>query len=307
MPIHAAGETASAVTVITSDITKDTTFKQGTNYIIDGEIHVRSGVTLTIENDVTVLIRNGYIPRDRFLDTNALIFDSGSKMQAQTVHFRSANANNKQAFVGLNGGVFFCGASFNGSKDGITVDTSKATGKSQFIADRLDFVAVGRTDPKGGDGDDQDKDDIDAISLIGLDETEWNVSRVLSYSSGDDGFDVTNSVISLDFLLVDRPTEDAINLSSSFVKIRKGLTINLVDNCDKDRELFDFEVDDGPSRLLITKGAYVNLKGNWGGKGDREILVSKDMPPSPCGDGRIFYCYKGKLRKGPAFIYALSD
>lgn len=298
---------SSAVSVITSDITTDTTFKQGTDYIIDGEIHVRAGVTLTIENDVTILIRNGYIPRTRLLDTSALIFDSGSKMQAQTVHFRSADANNKQSLVPLNGGVFFCGSTTNASKDGVIVDTSKATGKSSFVADRIDLVRVGRTDPNGGDGDDQDKDDIDAISLLGLGEDEWSVSRVLSYGSGDDGFDVTNSTISLDFLLVDRPIEDGVNLSSSFLKIHTGLTIKMGSNTYSDRELFDFEVDDGPSRLLVHKGAYVNLKGYWGGKGDREILVSSDMPPSPAGDCRISYCYKGKLKKGPAFVYALSD
>jgi len=302
-----AADAAPAVSVITSDITTDTTFRQGTNYIIDGEIHVKAGVTLTIENDVTILIRNGYIPRTRLLDTSALIFDSGSKMQAQTVHFRSADANNKQSFVPLNGGLFFCGSTTDASKDGISVDTSKVTGKSSFVADRIDLVKVGRPDPKGGDGDDQDKDDIDAISLLGLGEDEWTVSRVLSYGSGDDGFDVTNSTVSLDFLLVDKPKEDGVNLSSSFLKIRTGLTIKMGSNTYNDRELFDFEVDDGPSRLLVSKGAYVNLKGYWGGKGDREILVSSDMPPSPGGDCRISYCYKGKLKKSPAFVYALSD
>jgi len=303
--IKAAGQPAETVVVITSDISADTTFKQGVNYVIDGEIHVNSGVTLTIENDVTVLIRNGYIPRNRLLDTNALIFDSGSKMQAQTVHFRSADANNKQVALALNGGVFFCGSTNYASKDAVSTDTTKE--KSRFVADRLDFANVGRTDPKGGDGDDHDKDDIDAVSLLGLGEDEWNVSRVLSYRSGDDGFDVTNSTVSLDFLLVDTPREDGVNLSSSLLKIRVGLTIKMSNSHHTDRELFDFEVDDGPSRLLIAQNAYVNIKGMWGGTEDREILVSKDMPPSPSGDNRIFYYFKGKLRKGPALVYALSD
>ena len=79
------------------------------------------------------------------------------------------------------------------------------------------------------------------------------------------------------------------------------------ENWLKDNYKFDFEVDDGPSRLLIAQNAYVNVKGMWGGIDDREILVSKDMPPSPSGDCRIYYCFKGKLRKGPALVYALSD
>ena len=47
--------------IITTNITRNTTFFKGTTYVIRGEVHVNSGVTLTIQDGVTVLIRTGRI------------------------------------------------------------------------------------------------------------------------------------------------------------------------------------------------------------------------------------------------------
>ena len=46
----------------------------------------------------------------------------------------------------------------------------------------------------------KDRDDIDAISILGVGTTEWKVKSVNSEYSGDDGFDVTNSDINLEKL-----------------------------------------------------------------------------------------------------------
>ena len=67
----------TGLSILSSDISSNTTLRIGRTYLIDGEVHVLRGVRLTIEDGVTVLIRNGYRAR-RTLDTSALIFDSGS-------------------------------------------------------------------------------------------------------------------------------------------------------------------------------------------------------------------------------------
>lgn len=75
--------------IIDSDFLRDCTLARDRSYLIDGEVHVRSGVTLTVEDGATILIRNGRRPR-RTIDTSALIFDSGSALRAGTVTFCSA-------------------------------------------------------------------------------------------------------------------------------------------------------------------------------------------------------------------------
>ncbi len=288
--------------VITSDIARNTTWRQGTTYIIDGEVHVRQGVTLTIDDGVTVLIRNGYRPA-RTITTSALIFDSGSRLRAKSVTFGSADDQNRQTTNQNNGGVFFLGTARSCSKDGISVDTSAAAGRSSFIADLLVFDSLGRTDPRYGDG--EDRDDIDGVSLLGLGITEWRVKAVRTENSGDDGFDVTNSSIALDSLTVVNPVEDGLNITSSTVLIRRSLTVAMSPSISPDRELFDLEVDDGGARISISRLATVDLRGYWGNAFDEVNLNSPDMPSPPRrGGASQWYVFAGILRRGPALIYS---
>jgi hypothetical protein len=291
-----------AALIITTDIARDTTWRRGTTYIVDGEVHVRPGVTLTIDDGVTVLVRNGYRPK-RTITASALIFDSGSRLRAKTVTFGSADEQNQPTTNPNNGGVFFLGTSRSCSKDGITVDTSAASGRSSFMADLLVFDSLGRSDPRYGDSD--LTDDIDAVSLLGLDMTEWRVKAVRTENSGDDGFDVTNSAVALDSLTVVNPAEDGLNVTSSIVQIRRSLTVAMSPSISPDRELFDLEVDDGGARISIVRRAYVDLRGSWGSVFDEVNLNSLDMPSPPRrGTTSVWYVYAGMLTRGPALVYS---
>jgi len=291
---------------VTADISRNTAFKRGSVYVIPAEIHVLAGATLTIENGVTVLIRNGLVPR-RLLNTAALIFDSGSRLQADSVSFKAADASNTIVPRADNGGVFFLGTSRNASKDGIDVRTATSSGRSAFIANQIFASYLGRTDPLARPGDVED--DIDAISLLGLGQTEWRVKAVSSEYSGDDGFDVTNSSITLNRLSVFDAVEDGLNISSSFVEIRTSLSVasSRLRPSNGDRELFDLEVDNGPSRVVIDRLAAVDLRGYWGSPYDEVNLNSLDMPPAPRrGSQSVWYAFTGTLRKGPAIVYSLK-
>lgn len=288
--------------IVTSDLIRNTTWRKGTTYIIDGEVHVRPGVTLTIDDGVTVLVRNGYRSL-RTITASALIFDSGSRLRAKTVTFGSADDQNQQTTIPQNGGVFFLGTSRRCSKDGVTVDTSAVAGRSSFVADLLVFDSLGRPDPRYGDGG--DRDDIDAVSLLGLDATEWRVKALRTQNSGDDGFDVTSSSIVLQSLTVVNPVEDGLNITSSIVQIRKSLTVAMSPSISPDRELFDLEVDDGGARISIDRFAYVDLRGYWGSVFDEVNLNSLDMPAPPRrGTASQWYAYAGTLTRGPALVYS---
>jgi hypothetical protein len=293
---------AETVIELTSDITRSTTLRRGTTYVIAGEVRVRAGVTLTIEPDATVLIRNG-TRANPTLTANALIFNSGSTLRATTVHFKAADAANRPAAVADNGGVFFLGSARSASKDGVSVVAGRGTRRSSFTADLITASYLGRSDPRGGD--DTDRDDIDAISVLGMGQSEWRVKAVHSEFSGDDGFDVTNSTITLDRLRIIAPQEDGLNVTSSTVRIRRQLVITMPGVSGPDQELFDFEVDSGPVRVIIDRRATVDLRGFWGSLTDDVRLTSADMPqPNPLR--RSFYTFAGVLSRGPAFVYSIA-
>ena len=294
----------TGLSILSSDISSNTTLRIGRTYLIDGEVHVLRGVRLTIEDGVTVLIRNGYRAR-RTLDTSALIFDSGSQLNAHTVTFGSADESGSKVDAALNGGVFFCGSYRSGIKDGVS--SHRNASLSCFRAYRIVADHIGRPDPALGDGNDNDRDDIDAISLIGVGGREWRVRTVETRCSGDDGFDAYNSSIALDTLSVTNPTEDGVNLTSSTLTIRKNCTIDMTPTESADRELFDFEIDYGRSRINLAKESFVRVRGVWGNEADDVRLTSRDMPrPPQLGSSNAHYEFDGVLKKSRARISSRS-
>jgi len=265
---------------------------------------VRRGATLTIEDGVTVLIRNGRRPQ-RLVDTSALVFDSGSALRAATVTFAAADAAGRETTLADNGGVFFCGSTRSAAKDGIA---SVAGGSgSSFVAGLVVARALGRTDPSGAGGDAAGGDDIDAVSVIGVGPAEWRIRAVRSERSGDDGFDVTASTFTIDSLTIVAPIEDGLNATSSFVTIQGSLAIVMSTSIAPDRQVFDFEIKNGPVKVLLPRLTAVDLRGYWGPIEDGVSLSSPDMPPAP--QRRLvstWYVFHGTLVNGPALIYSIN-
>jgi hypothetical protein len=295
----------NGIAEISGNITRDTTFVAGTVYVITGEVHVWRYKTLTIEDGVEVRIRNG---RGRFthLTSRALIFDSGSSLVAQSVIFQAADDNNQPVNVADNGGVFFCGGTRVASKDNVSSEKlGRAPPPWSFQATKITANYLGRRDPAGGDGDGPARDDIDALSVVGVVEPEWKIASVESNYSGDDGFDLTNSNIRLEKVRVVVPTEDGINLTSSTMKIEKSLFVDMTaEETPRDREIFDFEVGSGGCMITVFQNADVDLLGFWDDTPrDRRIyLESKDMEqPTPLE--RKLYSWRNRLTLGYAFIY----
>lgn len=291
---------------VSRNITGNTTFSAGTVYVITGEVHVTSGVTLTIEDGVEVRIRNGHGRFSR-LTSRALIFDSGSSLQAKNVVFQAADDSNQAVSKADNGGVFFCGGTRAATKDNVSSEVVGPKVNWGFTAESIVANYLGRRDPPGGDGDGHRRDDIDAVSLIGVITDEWKIDAVDSRHSGDDGFDLTDSKITMQSVRVIEAGEDGVNLSSSYLTITRSLVVDMTDSkTPRDREIFDFEVGPGPARITVSQDASVDIRGFWDNSPhDHTIwLRSRDMKPleSPT---RFLYAWKGKLLQGPALIYSV--
>ena len=185
---------------------------------------------------------------------NDVIFDTGSKLEAKKVYFKAASASKHEEKIADNAGVWFLGSYRDAEKDGVSVVLEPWSQPSHFSASSIVTSYLGHGDPETAKNsaslkkDDRDADDdVDGFSVLGVGNSEWDIKAVRSEFSGDDGFDVTNSRIDIDDLSIRNPTEDGMNISSSRVEIVKSLKIAMTNSIAPDRDLFDLEVDDGPS------------------------------------------------------------
>jgi hypothetical protein len=273
--------------LITKDINTSRVFVKNTTYVIKGAVRVLKNVELTIENGTTILLVNGPM-------RSSLIFNTGSKLVAEHVYFRACDATYNLVKTANNGGLWFLGSSSNAEKDKITVKYNITP--SSFQAIRIFSAYLGRCDPKGGDS--PTTDDIDAISVLGVGSNEWNISSIVSYYSGDDGFDVENSAITLKYLRVVEPKEDGLNITSSRVNILNSLEVDMGKSGKKDRDIFDLEPDEGQTYVRLEEGCDVNISGVFG---DQLKLVSSDLPQP---DGDKCYAFNGKLENGQTYVYS---
>lgn len=297
---------------IADDITAPLTLRRGCLYLVTTQVHVLAGVTVTAEDGASIGIINGRVPGGS-LQRAALIFDAGSSLQARRLSIRATNRRGVPQKHPDNGGVWFFGAHHRADKDGMQIRKTRATPLSFFRAKRLSAYYLGRGDaPEGSAKARHDNahglDDLDGVSVMGVGFCEWNIAEVYSRGSGDDGFDLQNSAIMLRRLLIDNPTEDALNISSSRLDIVDELRVTMTrrgerSGEDADRDIFDLEVDDSPSQVVLHRGSRVKLHGVFG---DEVRLASKDMP-QPRTEGRSLYRFQGRCDQDLAIVYSISE
>ncbi|BDX21054.1 hypothetical protein TUM22923_03750 [Polynucleobacter sp. TUM22923] len=283
-----------SVELISKSIAKSRVLTNKKSYLIKGEIHVKNGVRLTIEDNAQIFIANGP-KKSRNIRRSALIFDQGSKLIGGRITFKAADPISlKPEKIANNGGLWFLGSHQNTEKDGIRLKVKDSNSRSLFSATKISAYYLGCSDSLKSSSKrkaELTEDDLDAISVMGVSKVEWDITSVSSFYSGDDGFDVTNSDISLECLRVSYPAEDGVNLSSSRVSIHKTLDISVKQDQRTDRDLFDFETDSGASYLELHGGTTLNLDGPFG---DQLNLFSSQMPkPNTRNNNNQRYRYSG--------------
>lgn len=272
-------------------------------YVVAAEVRVLKNITLTVEDGTTILIENGKLSESK-LKRAALIFEQGSSLRAKKLFVKACDESFKRVKVSDNGGLWFLGNYKKASKDTLVVKVDTKIGKSSFRADLISVHYLGRLDPlKETSRTLAVQDDIDGLSVLGVGLDEWQVSEVRSFHSADDGFDVTNSDLELNRLKVIAPIEDGVNLSSSRLHVRRSLIVDVTKTKVKDRDIFDFEADDGASYLEVAQHCHVDIKGVFG---DQLVLSSKDLKqPNNNPDAR--YKFKGVSRKAATLVYTINQ
>jgi len=292
-----------SIEILTQNINKNITLRASKTYVIDAEVHVVSGVTLTVEDRTTILITNGLKSKSR-IRRSALIFDQGSTLKAKRLYVEAANQDYKPVKDCDNGGIWFLGNYQDASKDTISVKMNRKKPLSSFHADMIATYYLGRCDPEKENMRTKkiaSRDDIDGFSILGVGTNEWNVNAVRSFYSADDGLDITNSHVRFNRIEIKNPMEDGLNLSSSRVEVHKSLILDVTKDARTDRDLFDFEVDDGSTFLEIYQHCAIDIHGCFG---DEVVLSSIDLPqPNP--NPRARYAFKGKSKKRSSLVYSI--
>ena len=292
------------IALIVRNNKKNTTLKANTIHVIDAEVHVTPGVTLTIEDRTTILITNGMKEKSK-IRRSALIFDQGSTLVAKRLYIKAADENFKTVKQCDNGGVWFLGNFQDATKDTVSVAVNRKKPLSSFNADLIATYYLGRQDPLSQTIKQKkisSRDDIDGFSILGVGKNEWNIRAIRSFYSADDGIDITNSHVSFNRIEIKNPMEDALNISSSHVEILKSLIVDVTKDQRKDRDIFDFEVDNGSSFVEIYKNCAINICGCFG---NQVVLSSIDLPqPNPNPNAR--YAFKGKSIKRATLVYSID-
>jgi hypothetical protein len=288
--------------ILFENIDKDTKFFSENIYVIIGEIRVLEGVTLIIEDNTKIYITNGTAttPEGNKTGKSCLIFETGSTLYAERVYFQACNKCLCPIYQADNGGIIFLGSSSIAEKDLVPVTFS--TKKSNFNATLIHASYLGAKDIVSVEKD-LDIDDFDAISVIGVNNNEWNIKDIYSEFSGDDGFDIENSDITVQNITVKIPNEDGINITSSRVNVIESFNINMTINKTSDRDILDLETDDGPAFIRIAQDCLVNIDGILG---DKLTLVSNDLPQPIITPGgkELPYKFKGYTVNGQSYIYS---
>ena len=282
---------------ITKDFTQNTLLHKDTIYVIIGEIRVNPFVKIEIEDKTEIFLKNGFFKNQsgtKYIKSK-LIFETGSKLCANSVFLKACNDKNKPVKLASNGGLYFVGSNLLTEKDGI--NSNQNGPKSLFKANLIHTSYLGSGDIANlSEEQDIGIDDYDGISVLGVSKKEWNVKKIYCEYSGDDGFDVQNSQIVLDGLTVIMPEEDGLNLVSSTVEVKKNIKVIVTLTDKPDRDMFDFENDTNFCLLKLNKGCKVDLYGLFG---DQLNLLSADMPQPFLN----VYKFKGTLSCGESLIF----
>jgi hypothetical protein len=274
--------------VLHAPIVHDTVWKAQNTYIISDDVHIKMNVALSIENGAKVCILNGPVPKTSLINRtgrSTLIFDSGSKLNADVFELSACDSQANPLTLADNGGLVFLGTRKSSQKiykDHVT-NNQNSPFPSKFKINTLVMNYLGSEDSKPiwSSSTAWDKpriiDDWDSLTFIGVNTGEWVITnQIISNNSGQNGVDFINSRLTIQSLSILTPIEDGINMTSSYVTITRNLSNLTYVSKIFDRDLFDFEVHYGAASLVVNAGAAINLDGILG---DQVKLRSTDCPP----------------------------
>jgi hypothetical protein len=145
--------------VVNSNIVNDTCWTNDNIYVISLPIRVTEGAKLTIENNVTILLLNktsvenvvisnpnistATTPIELTVAGSCLIFESSSKLQAETIFVNSCDLNYTITNTSNNCGIFFCGTQSSSQYNFLNIQSNISIEPSQFNVKNIIMNNIG--------------------------------------------------------------------------------------------------------------------------------------------------------------------
>ncbi len=273
--------------IIINNIKENTIFTNNYRYIIVGEIHVLSGISLYVENNTTILLRNGININNtnRSIDYSTLIFDTGSSLIAKKLFIKSVDKYNKIVNYANNGGLVFLGSSANVTYSTYnTIFSQISATSSKFCVDELIIHYLGSTTNNN-------------ITVIGNNYNEFRIKNIKSIYSGNLGLNVIKSNININKLLIYNPNGiTAIENNNSIINIIKLIKIIITNNLTT--SLFNFTLNSISPYIKIKKNTCVYLKAPLFNQVANPLKVVSIDIPSPSSP-----YFTNKILKKQTYIY----
>jgi len=207
---------------ISKFIREDRTLTADTNWLLDGLVVVKKGVTLTVEEGTTVAGMDG-IGRE----TSYLIVENGAKIMAigtkeKPIIFTSYKAlRGEEAAPGQWGGLTILGDAGNPQVDSYEAHNAFYAGRSNLKDNSgvLKYVKILNS------GIEMEKDkEINGLSLLGV-GSETIIDNITIDMSGDDGIEIWGGTVNLTNVSITRCNDDYFDIDDGFSGSVKNLNI----------------------------------------------------------------------------------
>jgi hypothetical protein len=237
---------------VSGDITEDSFWTSNHNYVLDQQVTITPGVTLTIEPGTVIKASAGEAPL-----VSLLVVARGGKLMAQgtaekPIIFTSINDNLDSAKgvksslnntdIGLWGGIIILGDSHisleNGDDQTFYIGLDPANNNSYYGGENkednsgvLEYVSIRHGGVFIGTGSESN-----GLTLCGV-GAKTTLNQIEIFANQDDGIEFFGGTVNVSNLIVHGSTDDAIDIDEGYAGTISNFLIQLVEDSDNAIEI----------------------------------------------------------------------
>jgi hypothetical protein len=186
--------------VIDKDITENMTLKSGETYTLTGGVHVKPGVTLTIEPGVTLIAKY-----DEVVDY--ILVEQGAKINAQGTAENPIVMTSEKKEAGAWGGLHICGYAHTNNGSGLSEIGNAAYGGSNDN-DNSGTLKYIRLEYTGYAFDEEHE--ANGVSFYGV-GNGTTVEHLQAYKGSDDGFEFFGGSVNVKYMVATSCSDDSFD------------------------------------------------------------------------------------------------
>lgn len=199
-PINNPGDGGEDTYVLDSDITENVTLETGKTYTLNGGVHVKSGVTLTIQPGVTIVAQH-----DETVDY--ILIEQGAKIDAQGTAAQPIVMTSEKKEAGAWGGLHICGYAHTNNGSGKS-EIGNAPYGGNNDADNSGTLKYIRLEYTGYAFDEEHE--ANGVSFYGV-GNGTTVEHLQAYQGSDDGFEFFGGSVNVKYMVVTSCSDDSFD------------------------------------------------------------------------------------------------